>query len=192
MVVNVRFYIPPGFQRQDSAGAAPAQAGKGGCSMSAPLGRKLPYSINAEMLFLGTQLMLPECKLGNGLKHQHFFIKQHGYLFAAIREAQAAGINFDAIAAEQWVANDDRFLDVGGKDYIAKLLEFAEAPINAEERAHLIMDYAAKRELVFIAENLDTSAHNADVCESADVLKSRHRDTRSAVHVIQAGVFIAR
>jgi hypothetical protein len=49
--------------------------------------RKLPCSIDAEMLFLGTQLAHPERKLGNGLRHEHFSLLEHGALFAAIREA---------------------------------------------------------------------------------------------------------
>jgi replicative DNA helicase len=124
--------------------------------------RRLPHSPEAEMTFLGSQLLEPDRKLGNGLQHSHFALNEHGWLFAAIRQAQSAGIRFDAIAAEQWIVTDARFDGVGGKDYITKLLECAEGPINAEERAHFIIDLAEKRNLIDIAESLDTAAHAAD------------------------------
>jgi replicative DNA helicase len=146
--------------------------------MSAPLGRKLPHSIDAEMAFLGCQLLHPDKKLGNGLKHQHFVLDQHGYLFAAIREAQAAGTFFDFEHAKVWMANDDRFTIVGGVGY--RLAGCATAVINAEEYAHLIFDLAGKRDLIAIAETLETSAHNAAVCETADVLRARIRKALNA------------
>jgi hypothetical protein len=148
--------------------------------MSAPLGRKLPHSIDAEMAFLGCQLLHPDKKLGNGLKHQHFVLDQHGYLFAAIREAQAAGTFFDFEHAKVWMANDDRFTIVGGVGYLDRLAGCATAVINAEEYAHLIFDLAGKRDLIAIAETLETSAHNAAVCETADVLRARIRKALNA------------
>jgi hypothetical protein len=143
--------------------------------MSAPYQRCLPHSIDAEMAFLGGHLLYPEQKLGNGLKNQHFVMREHGWLFAAIREAQAAGLSFGLLEAEQWMANDPRFIHVGGVAYLTKLAELNVPPINAEEYAHLIIDLAAKRELISIAETLDAAAYAPDVAELADVLRDRVR-----------------
>jgi hypothetical protein len=143
--------------------------------MSAPLGRKLPHSIDAEMAFLGGQLLHPDKPLGNGLKPTDFAKNEHGWLFAAIREAQAAGIRFDLLYAEQWIANDERFAGIGGAAYLRRLAECAAAPINCQEYARLISDLAAKSELISIAESLDAAAHAADVAETADVLRARVR-----------------
>jgi hypothetical protein len=54
--------------------------------------------------FSAVILLYPEQKLGNGLMHQHFVMREHGWLFAAIREAQAAGLSFGLLEAEQWMA----------------------------------------------------------------------------------------
>jgi hypothetical protein len=142
--------------------------------MSGNLLRRLPHSIDAEMAFLGAQLTYPNRRLGNGIQQDHFIRSDHGALFAMIREAQDAGIAFDAIVAEQWILNDDLFADWKESDYLRRLVECAATPINAEQHAHLITDLAAKRDLIYIAADLETAAYAADVTETADTLRSRH------------------
>jgi replicative DNA helicase len=138
--------------------------------------RKLPCSIDAEMLFLGTQLAHPERKLGNGLRHEHFSLLEHGALFAAIREAQANSVKFDILRAQQWVANDDRF----DKEFVLNLSQCIDTIGNAEERAHLIIDLAAKRNLISIGENLENSAYSPDVSESASSIIGKHLEELKA------------
>jgi KaiC/GvpD/RAD55 family RecA-like ATPase len=74
------------------------------------------------------------------------------------------------------------FYDVGGKDYVYRLVNLSEAPINAEERAHMIMDLAAKRDIITIGENLQTAGYTSDgahsetiIANHLDVLK-KHRE----------------
>jgi replicative DNA helicase len=97
----------------------------------------------------------------------------HAHIFRAIRTAQNDGQNFDALAAEQFATNNDLFYDVGGKDYVYRLVNLSEAPINAEERAHMIMDLAAKRDIITIGENLQTAGYTSDGAHSETIIAKR-------------------
>lgn len=85
---------------------------------------------------------MPEC-VGAGLKHSDFADRRHQLVYGAIQRMHAAALKVDALTVSAWLDRHHCLEAVGGKDYLAYLLDASPSVNNV--RSHAAMVRQAKR-----------------------------------------------
>ena len=124
----------------------------------------LPHDNEAEEVLLGsllsdnTSLDLIE----NGLSDIHFFVPMYGRIYQSICEL----VNKDQIAnpltLEHYFAQDESFVNAGGKEFLNKLCEGNLGKSIIKDYANLLKELYNKRELIKLSKNLELEARKFD------------------------------
>lgn len=148
----------------------PHAAGVRGVSSFAPLLRRLPHNVDAEMAILGAILVNNRAyeRVSDFLRPEHFVLAEHGRVFEACMRLIERGQVADPVTLKAWFEQDEALAQAGGVAYLVRLADCAATPINAGEYGRLVHDFFLRRELIALGEDVVNRAYGTDLQEAAD------------------------
>jgi replicative DNA helicase len=136
----------------------------------APLLRRLPHNVDAEMALLGAILLNNRAfeRVSDFLRPEHFVLSEHTRIYDACMRTIERGQIADPVTLKGLFEQDEALAQVGGVDYLARLAECAATPINAGEYGRLVYDLFVRRELIALGEDVVNRAYSSEIEERAD------------------------
>jgi replicative DNA helicase len=119
--------------------------------MSGDLDPRVPQDLDAERALLGELLLggvgaLHE--VADVLKPAHFYREAHAALYGAMLDVYSRGEPVDALTVAARLESVNKLDDIGGRLYVAELLESAASYANASAHARIVRERAAFRGLI--------------------------------------------
>src|SRR5512147_2273485 len=113
----------------------PRRANGGAATGLAPLLRRLPHNVDAEMALLGAILVNNRAfeRVSDFLRAEHFVLAEHTRVFEACSRLLERGQVADPVTLKAWFEQDEALAAVGGITYLMRLAECATTTINAGE-----------------------------------------------------------
>lgn len=125
-----------------------------------------PQNLEAEQAVLGAILSDNSNldKLEEFLKPIHFVHPVHAKIYEACQNYHKLGRSADIVKLKPLFMNDDSLKDVGGVEYLAKLVSSASTIINVEDYGREILDCYTRRQLISLGTDVVNKAfeHNLD------------------------------
>ncbi len=114
--------------------------------------RSMPESLAAEAAVLGSMLIDPECigQVVEILECDAFYRIEHRYIFDALigLYEKNKGVGIDAVLLRDELVKRNQLEDVGGVEYIAKILDSVPSSANVTYYAGVVKDKMLLRELI--------------------------------------------
>jgi len=126
--------------------------------------RSMPESLSAEAAVLGSMLIDPEC-IGDVVEiveRDAFYRIEHRHIFEALISLyeKNKGIGIDAVLLRDELVKRNRLEEVGGIEYIAKILDSVPSSANVAYYAGIVKDKMLLRELIATAGTILDNAYN--------------------------------
>jgi replicative DNA helicase len=135
----------------------------------APLLRRLPHNVEAEMALLGAILVNNRAfeRVSDYLRPEHFVLAEHARVFEACLRLIERGQVADPVTLKTTFEPDEALSQVGGVSYLVRLADCAVTPINAGDYGRLVHDLHLRRELIALGEDVVNRAYAHDVNDTA-------------------------
>jgi replicative DNA helicase len=148
----------------------PRRAGARTATNFAPLLRRLPHNVDAEMALLGAILVNNRAyeRVADFLRPEHFVLAEHARVFDACMRTIERGQIADPVTLKGFFEQDETLAQVGGVDYLGRIAECAATPINAGEYGRLVYDLFLRRELIALGEDVVDRAYASEIEERAE------------------------
>lgn len=139
-------------------------------------GKLPPQNLEAEMGVLGSILLMHEAidEVGDVLKADHFYADRHQKIFAAVMGLYENGVRgIDAVTLAEELDRRKELDEIGGVEYLSKILETVPNAAHAKYYAKIVRDRWIQRSLAYacteILEDCYTGANDTeDVLSSAE------------------------
>ncbi|MAK56540.1 MAG: replicative DNA helicase [Pusillimonas sp.] len=127
------------------------------------------FSIEAEQAVLGGMLMQNEAlDMAPWLEPDHFYRAEHRAIFSEARKLHIGGKNFDVVTL------GDKLSVEGGIGYLHELASNTPGVANFAHYAGIVRDYAQRRALAVLADEIKTqAANNEEPRKVTDFLQSK-------------------
>ena len=126
--------------------------------------RSMPESLAAEAAVLGSMLIDPECigEVVELVERDAFYRIEHRHIFEALISLyeKNKGIGIDAVLLRDELVKRDYLEEVGGVEYIAKILDSVPSSANVAYYAGVVKDKMLLRELIATAGAILDNAYN--------------------------------
>ena len=128
-----------------------------------------PQNLEAEQAVLGAILSDNHNleKVSDFLKAVHFSYAVHGKIFDACYNYITQGRIADIVTLKPLFVHDDALKDVGGVEYLAKLVSSASTIINVVDYAREILDCYTRRQLISLGTDVVNKAFDRNLDEEA-------------------------
>lgn len=136
--------------------------------------RQLPHNLEAEQALLGAVLVNNDClDLVTFLEPRHFFEDVHGRIFDACQKSRNENRVVDPVKLQPYFENDPGLEDVGGAEYLVRIVASAATTISAKDYGQTIFDLSALRDLIAAGEELVLNSYEADYTTSPTEILER-------------------
>ena len=129
--------------------------------------REIPQSLAGEAALLGSIILEPAClaEVSQIVNVESFYRYEHRYLYEAmLRLAQREpGDSFDAVLVRDELVRMHKMEEIGGVEYLARILDSVPSAANAVYCAKLVKDKQVLRELIRAGGEICEKAY--DQCE---------------------------
>ena len=126
--------------------------------------RSMPESLAAEAAVLGSMLIDPECigEVVELVERDAFYRIEHRHIFESLISLyeKNKGIGIDAVLLRDELVKRDLLEEVGGVEYIAKILDSVPSSANVAYYAKVVKDKMLLRELISTAGAILENAYN--------------------------------
>ena len=122
--------------------------------------RTPPHNFSAEMALLGAILFNNRLLDTIALSSDQFADPANGRIFEAVVALASKGQTADPVTLKDYFEQDGVLNDVGGTQYLAKLVDASYTAINIGDYANVIKDRHARRRLILLAEDITERAHS--------------------------------
>ena len=133
-------------------------------TVSGLTGRSMPESLAAEAAVLGSMLIDPGCisQVVELVKAEAFYRIEHQMMFEAIIELfeKNRGEGLDAVLLRDELEKRRQLEEVGGTEYIAKILESVPSSANVIYYANIVKDKQMLREIIVAAGEILDEAYD--------------------------------
>ncbi len=143
-------------------------------------GKLPPQNVEAEMGVLGSILLLPDTidEVGDILHPDHFYADRHQRIYAAIQGLYENGVRgVDAVTLAEELDRLKQLEEIGGVEYLAKILETVPNAAHAKYYAKIVRDRWIQRSLVYAC------------TETLDECYSGTKETEEVLHSAEQRVF---
>ncbi len=134
-----------------------------------------PQAIDAEKALLGAIMLKPDClyDVSDALSTDSFYVDKHRVIYGAIRDLFAKSEPVDVLSVSERLKANKDLERVGGRTYLADLVNTVPATANAHHYANLVQKSATLRALIDSAEHIaelgfDESRELEDVLDEAE------------------------
>ncbi len=160
-------------QRIETLKPAGSVGARSNASSNLSVVRSMPESLAAEAAVLGSMLIDPECigDVVEQLTTDAFYRIDHRYIFDALVRLyeKNKGVGIDAVLLREELIKHNQLEEVGGVEYIAKILDSVPSSANVGYYTGIVKDKMLLRELISTAGEILDSAYN-QTGETAEVL----------------------
>jgi len=126
--------------------------------------RSMPESLAAEAAVLGSMLIDPECigEVVELLERDAFYRIEHRHIFEALITLyeKNKGVGIDAVLLRDELIKRNHLEEVGGVEYITKILDSVPSSANVAYYAGIVKDKMLLRELIATAGSILENAFN--------------------------------
>ncbi len=136
-------------------------------------GSRLPYSADAEQAVLGSMIIDPACisEVAVSVKTEYFYIPQHKEIFSAISSMYELNQAIDFISLLERLKKQGVFDEIGGKDYLTKLVQKVPSSANVGSYIDIVREQYYQRALMGAAQGIIKDI-NENTMESGRLLDS--------------------
>jgi replicative DNA helicase len=125
---------------------------------------QLPSSLEAEQALIGCALYTNDAFHEVGaLEPKHFAEPIHGRIWQVFAERMSIGIAVDPIWLHDRLKDDAALTELGGKVYLADLIQNAPPVFMAKAHAETIIDHYVRRQLIAAAGEIAASARDRTI-----------------------------
>jgi replicative DNA helicase len=127
--------------------------------------RTPPHNFEAEMALLGALLANNKAfdKVVEFLKPEHFADARHGRIYDACAKLIQRGTIANPVTLKNYFEQDDSLAEIGGTQYLARLVGAVVTVVNAVDYARTIHDLYLRRQLIAIGEDTVNEAYSYDL-----------------------------
>ncbi len=128
------------------------------------LQRKIPANIQAEQMLIGAVLLNNEAlnKVGEFLKPEHFYQPVHQRIYKSILDIIDKGLSATPVSLKNIFDKDPDLAEVGGSDYLSRLVSLSTSVINASDYGTIIYNLYLRRKLISIGEDIVNEAYTRE------------------------------
>ncbi|MDO4608184.1 MAG: replicative DNA helicase [Clostridia bacterium] len=136
-------------------------------------GSRLPYSADAEQAVLGSMIIDPACisEVAVSVKTEYFYIPQHKEIYSAISSMYELNQAIDFISLLDRLKKQGVFDEIGGKDYLTKLVQKVPSSANVGSYVDIVREQYYQRALMGAAQGIIKDI-NENTMESGKLLDS--------------------
>lgn len=137
-------------------------------------GKLPPQNLEAEMGVLGSVLLMHEAidDVSDTLRIEHFYADRHQKIFAAILGLYEGGVRgIDAVTLAEELDRRKQFEEVGGVEYLSKILESVPNAAHAKYYAKIVRDRWIQRSLVYACTEVLDECYSGSK-ETEDILQT--------------------
>ena len=137
-------------------------------------GKLPPQNLEAEMGVLGSIMLMHEAidEVGDVLIADHFYADRHQKMFAAVMGLYENGVRgIDAVTLAEELDRRKQLDEIGGVEYLAKILETVPNAAHAKYYAKIVRDRWIQRSLVYACTEILEECYSGSR-ETDDVLHS--------------------
>ncbi len=127
--------------------------------------RAPPHNYEAEQALLGAIIEnnLAYEKVSEFLRPEHFAEGVHGRIFEAIGKLVRRGHTADLVTLKNFFESDAHLAEIGGTEYLSRLVGSVVTVINAADYARTIHDLYLRRQLIGLGQDMVNSAYQHDL-----------------------------
>src|SRR5215471_14415942 len=124
-----------------------------------------PCNTEAEQALLGAILINNAAyfRVSEFLQAEHFGNAVHGRIFAAIGKLIERGQMANPVTLKNLFDQDGALSEIGGSQYLARLVTSAVTIINSEDYGRAVYDLYLRRELITLGEDIVNDAYRQDL-----------------------------
>jgi len=132
--------------------------------MNDDLGRKMPFSLEAEQAVLGSILIDPACmdRLAGIISKDDFYLTEHTEIYSAMQAMYLTSKNIDPVTLINELVMLGTYDEAGGREYLKLVAEAVPTSANAADYAQIIRDKAVLRQLIEAGEAITEAAYMGD------------------------------
>lgn len=132
--------------------------------MNDDLGKKMPFSLEAEQAVLGSILIEPSCmdKVVSLIGRNDFYMREHAEIFAAMQSMYLTSKNIDVVTLLNELVVLGTYDEAGGSEYLKLVAEAVPTAANAVDYAKIIRDKSILRQLITAGESITEAAYMGD------------------------------
>ncbi len=142
------------------------------------VGRSVPESLAAEAAVLGSMIIDPECigEVVESLSAEAFYRIEHRHIFDALIRLyeKNKGLGLDAVLLRDELIKRKQLEEVGGAEYIARVMESVPSSANVMYYAGIVKDKMLLREMISAASEILNDAYD-EAGETAEKLDQAER-----------------
>ncbi len=164
--------------------------------MNDDLGRKMPFSLEAEQAVLGSILIDPACmdRLAGIVSRDDFYMTEHAEIYSAMQSMYMTSKNIDVVTLINELVTLGTYDEAGGREYLKLIAEAVPTSANASDYAQIIRDKAILRQLIEAGESIteaayvgdDTVGNLVEYAESQVFRIAEGRENKNFVHIRDA------
>ena len=164
--------------------------------MNDDLGRKMPFSLEAEQAVLGSILIDPACmdRLAGIISRDDFYMTEHAEIYSAMQSMYMTSKNIDVVTLINELVTLGTYDEAGGREYLKLVAEAVPTSANATDYARIIRDKAILRQLIEAGESIteaayigdDTVGNLVEYAESQVFRIAEGRENKNFVHIRDA------
>lgn len=123
-----------------------------------------PNNVEAERSILGAVLLDKDAmvKVAEFLRSEHFYEPKHGLIYESIMDLFDEGLPIDLVTLSERLKAKRRLSQIGGRAYLAELVEGVPTAAHAEEYAQIVKSLSMRRRLISAAAKMDEIAYQEE------------------------------
>ena len=132
----------------------------------------IPSNIEAEQNVLGSVLVNNDIidEIASIINSQKFYDPIHIKIYEVIESLNNKGMIANPITLKNYLEKNQGLEDVGGVEYLVKLMRFSSSVKQAVDYAKIIHENFVKRELIKISQHIKDDTINNDEDKSSDLI----------------------
>lgn len=140
-------------------------SGSNETSIVLPVARTLPANVQAEQMLIGAILVNHDYlnTVSEFLRSDHFFEPIHQKIYNAIEVITEKGLIATPVTLRSMLERDELFQQLGGSEYLNKLVTLSMMVINPLDYGRIIYDLAIRRNLIQIGEEVVNNAYDSSL-----------------------------
>ncbi|MCQ0971691.1 replicative DNA helicase [Paracoccus sp. TK19116] len=130
----------------------------------------VPFSIEAEQQLLGALLTNNDVfdRITQIIRAEHFYDPVHARIFEICAERIARNALASPVTIKAFMETDTGLRDLGGPAYLARIAAGAISPYAARDYAQMIREFALRRELITLGQDISARAATVQVDDDAE------------------------
>ncbi len=127
------------------------------------LGRKLPFSLEAEQSVIGSILINPECfdNIAEIIKSEDFYLPEHEQIFYAIQGMYSKSKTVDVVTLVDELVKEGVYNDINTlNNYIKTIIQTVPSAANVVDYANIVKDKSVLRQLIEACGDITEEAYS--------------------------------